>query len=843
MSDKPDSLDETFKSDQPITQVVPVVDVPLLEEEVAQRRDDEDVLTIAVIGSGPAGLSAASRAAELGVPHVLLEAEDHASDTIFKYQKGKHVMAEPAILPLRSGMSFAAGKREEVLGSWNAELEAQGVNIRYGCRVSRIQRVGRRLFEIGCDNGETLRAKHVVLSIGLQGNVRKLGVPGEDLARVQYTLADPEEFEGETIVVVGAGDAAIENALALARQNRVILINRQTEFARCKEANLSLILAAAREGLLEIRYGARTVRVEASDDAEAPLHFTAQVEGGEEVIPCHRVIARLGASPPRKLLESFGLAFPNADANAVPILSTTYESNIGGLYVIGALGGYPLIKQAMNQGYEVVSTIMEMAVVPADEELLLAKFAGFRPGYTVDEAIAVIQHNVPLLRDLTKLQMRELIIESTILRPANGETIFRKNDYTNSFMAIVEGTVAVEVGGDDENVSFIPLETGQFFGEMGLISGRRRTATVRAGEDCSILEIPRRLMLKLIASVESLRRQIDAVFLRRAITTYLAPNLPQEAVAELMNAGVEVRRYSAGEIVFREGDQPDALYLIRSGSVTVSKDVSGRDVVLSYVSAGNYVGEMALLNDTPRTATVQATVPTEMLLLNAEAFKQVIARNPAWRGDLERQLLARIKSNVQREQQVGSSEIIRFLMGQGLGESTDVLLIDASLCIHCNNCETACAETHEGMSRLNRAAGPTVGHIHVPTSCRHCEHPHCMKDCPPDAIRRSDSGEVYITDACIGCGNCERNCPYGVIQMRAPAATESKGGLLSWMLFGIGSGPGDCEGDYDPDQPKKAVKCDMCKDQKGGAACVRACPTGAAVRVSPEQLLDLKADY
>ena len=62
---------------------------------------------IVIVGSGPAGLSAASRAQSRGNRYVLLEAEDHASDTIYKYQKGKHVMAEPGFLPLRSGMKFA----------------------------------------------------------------------------------------------------------------------------------------------------------------------------------------------------------------------------------------------------------------------------------------------------------------------------------------------------------------------------------------------------------------------------------------------------------------------------------------------------------------------------------------------------------------------------------------------------------------------------------------------------------------------------------------------------------------------------------------------------------------
>ena len=89
-----------------------------------------ETFKIAVVGSGPSGLSAAGHAAELGVSHVLLESGTLYSNTIQKYQKGKHVMAEPGILPLRSPMSFAAGTREEILGHWGDELTRYGVNIR-----------------------------------------------------------------------------------------------------------------------------------------------------------------------------------------------------------------------------------------------------------------------------------------------------------------------------------------------------------------------------------------------------------------------------------------------------------------------------------------------------------------------------------------------------------------------------------------------------------------------------------------------------------------------------------------------------------------------------------------
>lgn len=348
-----------------------------------------DSVRIAVIGSGPSGLSCAAHAAELNVPHVLFEAEEHPSHTIFRYQKGKHVMAEPGILPLRSPITFAAGKREAVLGKWDEEIAKYKVNIRNRAAVTSITG-SKGAFEIKTAAGETHLAEHVVLCIGLQGNIRKLGVPGEDLERVQYQLDDPAEYIGETIVVVGAGDAGIENALALAENNRVILINRVDEFPRVKQGNMDLVTAAIRDDRMECRFGTTALEVKATDADGKPLCFVAQTPQGIENIACDRVIARLGAIPARKLVESFGVQFPNATMEAVPQVSATYESNVPGLYIIGALGGYPLIKQAMNQGYEVVEYIQGNIVEPADEPLLKDKFRNFTGAKNVADALALI---------------------------------------------------------------------------------------------------------------------------------------------------------------------------------------------------------------------------------------------------------------------------------------------------------------------------------------------------------------------------------------------------------------------------------------------------------------------
>lgn len=793
---------------------------------------------VVIVGSGPAGMSAAGRAAARGMSHVLLEREQRFSETIQKYQRGKFVMATPDVLPLRSDMSFAAGSREEVLGTWGREIEQQKVNIRYGAEVTRIQG-SKGAFTIGLKDKTTLEADAVVLGIGVQGNLRTLRVPGAELPFVQYQLDDPEEYADEDIIVIGAGDSAIENAVALAKQNRVVIVNRRGEFARAKVGNLNAIEKAIESGRIECAYNAAPEMIE-------PGSIHLKSPEGVRAYPCSRVIARLGADPPRRFLESCGVVFPEGSESPYPEVSAAYETNVPGLYAVGALAGYPLIKQCMNQGYEVIETIAGQPVPPADEPLLQEMFKDLPGRPSVSEALEVIKERVPLFAGLTMLQMREFLLDSDIrvLRP--GQVVFNVNDYGNTLFCVAQGTVEIELPpevGAKAGRPHVPCPQGEFFGEVGLIAGRRRAATVRAKTDCVLVELARRSALKLINSSNNARQLIERAAVSRQLRAYLSQELSDQDLEEVI-ATAEIKPFAAGETLLREGDTSDgrSVYVIRSGSCTVSRRSGGKDVVVAYVPAGHFVGEMALLREAPRAATVEAAVATETIRLDGAAFRRLLDHRPELRGKIEAAIQERVLRGVQRERDVVRSTIAEGLMGQGIGEATDVLLIDESLCIRCDNCEKACAESHDGISRLNREAGPTFAMIHVPTSCRHCEHPHCMADCPPDAIHRAPGGEVWIDhDTCIGCGNCAGNCPYGVIQMAA--TPPRKPGLLLWLLLGVGPGPGEDKRKKakkaDGPQPVKlAVKCDMCMGIKGGPACVRACPTGAAIRTSPEVFLN-----
>ena len=137
------------------------------------------------------------------------------SDTIYKYQRGKYIMATPDQLPLRSDLPFEAGSRESIIDNWDDTTEALNVNVRLNSEVTAISG-SKGNFSITLKDGETVQAEFIVLAVGVQGNPNKVRQPGGDLPFVQYQLDDPKEHYDENIIVIGGGDAGIENALGLA---------------------------------------------------------------------------------------------------------------------------------------------------------------------------------------------------------------------------------------------------------------------------------------------------------------------------------------------------------------------------------------------------------------------------------------------------------------------------------------------------------------------------------------------------------------------------------------------------------------------------------------------------
>ena len=780
---------------------------------------------VIVVGGGPAGLSAALRAKTNGLDVLVLE-KGELGNTIFDYQKKKHVMAEPAVVPLRSDLHFEAGSRESILAGWEKGATEAGLTIRRPEGVVGIKKEGA-VFSVQTDKG-MYQGRHVIVAIGIQGNPRKLNVPGENLQHVTARLLDPFQYEDEDILMVGAGDAAIEGVLVLCEKNRVSVVNRNQEFYRLKTALDLEINRKIAAGQVTAYHNAGVERIEEG--------FTYLTQPDRKVkVKADLVFVRIGAELPRPFLEKIGVTFGSKDRSAPPILSEHFESAVPGLYVIGAAAGYNLIKQGMNQGYDVVEHIVGHAVESVVEPLIRNKLQAL-PG-TNQERIAWIQQTVSLLSKVPAQALRDLILESTVHEVQPGELIFREHDFTDSFYIILKGKVGVTFEAQAPGASPISISAGEYFGEMSLLSGRRRSGTVTAADPAILIETPRKAMLRLLNTEGSVKRALDEAFIVRAFRTHLLPDADRAFLAELAGKAT-LCSYKAGEIVFKEGEQGDAFYLVRNGSVKVSRQIgqgaAAKELVLNYIPSGRYFGEMALLNpqDPRRNATVTTTKQTEAIRVAKDDFDTMLTRYPEFaeqlRENVQRRLIAGHLVSIEEE---SAGQPINQMMKEGVFEGTDVLLIDENKCVRCDQCVKACASTHGGQTRLYRTEGIIFANLLVPTSCRHCENPLCLTDCQAgDAILRDKNGEVYIRDNCIGCANCAKNCPYNNILMtheeKKPAGAWNR--LLA--MIGIAS---QVSHDTEPER-SKAVKCDLCRSDEKGPACVRICPTGAAMRVSPE---------
>jgi CRP-like cAMP-binding protein/ferredoxin-like protein FixX len=372
--------------------------------------------------------------------------------------------------------------------------------------------------------------------------------------------------------------------------------------------------------------------------------------------------------------------------------------------------------------------------------------------------------------------------------------------------------------------SVATLAAGNFFGEMSLISNRRRNATAIARGPALLLEIPRKAMLKLLAVSPAVKAMVDRAFLVRAFQGYLFPGV-SEAVLWPLVRRARVESVDKDRELFAEGDPADAFFLIRSGMVKISKRSGDREIVLSYLVAGNFFGEVALLPDAVRSATVATIFPCELIRLDRADIDAFLGEHPELRRDILAKLEQRRVATMVAEATPGAGRILTDLIREEVVIGTDALIIDDHKCIRCDNCIHACEWVHDdGQARLS-LTGIRIYNLLAPNSCWQCENPLCMLDCPPDAIVRNPRGEVYIKSNCIGCGNCETNCPYGNIFMVHPKPAAGRFGWLQ-RLLGL-SEPKEIEREV-------AVKCDLCSSLAGGPACVRSCPTGAAVRLDPQ---------
>ena len=371
--------------------------------------------------------------------------------------------------------------------------------------------------------------------------------------------------------------------------------------------------------------------------------------------------------------------------------------------------------------------------------------------------------------------------------------------------------------------SVVQLGAGDIFGEIGALNGWPQSVTARTETDCTLVQIRVPALRQMKKQSTAFNDRIDKIYRERTLTTQLK-STPlfrgvEEAFIDALAQKVALVSCSPDDVVAREGEAVDALYLVRSGFLQLSQQMGEGDMVVTYLSKGMTFGDVEVLIDglDAWQFTMTSVGFTELVKIDRDDLLGVTQRFPAIKRRLWKTAMARIKETGYTRKHLDKSELIEFSLAKGLVQGNSILVIDLDVCTRCDDCVRGCESTHGGRPRFVRE-GEKYGNFLVARSCYHCEDPVCLVGCPTGAIRRANVGEVVeIEDSlCIGCSNCATKCPYDAIVMHETGEVWPDTALPEWLRGR---------------ERKVASKCDLCHESSSGPACVNNCPHSCAFRV------------
>lgn len=469
----------------------------------------------------------------------------------------------------------------------------------------------------------------------------------------------------------------------------------------------------------------------------------------------------------------------------------------------------------------------------------------------------------PFFEGASRKAMEDLVAASDIINVTAGETIIREGEYELICYVTLSGRFKIQVTdketGDKRQLKIVGA--GELLGEMSILSGNPRFAEVLCVEDAQVIRITRDGLFAFMDAAPSVKSRIDADYRKRILNSSLRKinvfSLVDDLSLENLAEKVEMATFQKGEVIFAAGESADAFYLIRDGFVKMSRSLdegesaffdarfdkayskpmregTGRSFIMAYLGKGSYFGERALFNRRKRVATAEAVTRVDSVRIKKDDFDDLMRRHPLVAEKLKEVASSRYSNEAEVKNQV-SQDMLSWIGSHDILGADSILTMDLDKCVRCLRCVEVCAELHGGVSRITHN-GIRFKNVLIPTSCRHCREPTCMIGCPTGAIQRNIHGEVFHTDACIGCGNCARRCPFGNISMVETTEHGAKKAGLSGVaqrLMG-GVAPDGLGGATTGKKSRRAVKCDMCKDYKR-MGCQHNCPTGAIMAVKPSE--------
>ncbi|MBW7874690.1 MAG: NAD(P)-binding domain-containing protein [Candidatus Cloacimonetes bacterium] len=264
----------------------------------------EQPYELLIIGAGAAGISAALAASRNQIQAVIVESSSPFA-TIADFPKGKPIFLNPEDIKNESDLNLEGEIKEDLLQGLLAQ--AQGLKI-LSDRARGVHKQGSVL-EVKLEKTE-IYSRVVILAMGRSGDVRRLGVPGENLLHVSSRLIDPMVYCGKRLLIVGGGNSAVEAAIACAESGAIVFLSwRGLEFTKVSEANRVSLDLLVQKGLVTLLPATKVTKI-----TDTLVEFK-----GASDLPIDSVLIQIGRAYPTQFLKDSGIRM-NTDWSPVRIV-------------------------------------------------------------------------------------------------------------------------------------------------------------------------------------------------------------------------------------------------------------------------------------------------------------------------------------------------------------------------------------------------------------------------------------------------------------------------------------------------------------------------------------------
>jgi thioredoxin reductase (NADPH) len=427
-----------------------------------------------IIGGGPAGLTAGLYAARANMSTVLFEAKDI----------GGELLNTDLIEDWPGEESITGRALAEKMGAHATKF---GLKIQPYSPVKKIRSEGDwKVVEM--EDGTTHRAYAVIVTVG--GEPTKLEVPGEAEFHgrgVSYcAVCDGAFFKGEDLAVVGGGDSAFQEGLFLTRFAKSLkVVHRRNEF------RAQSILQDRLLGMDTVKAITPATVKEIGGDTQVRW-MDVEREGAVERIPVGGVFVFIGFKPVGRHLFDEHI---DHDENGYLLTDQYMRTNIPGVYACGDTRAQ-LAKQ-------VTTAVGDATTAVLHAERYIEELKHMRRSFP-DVPSATLE------REVERMQIRRFLA---------GQTIIREGDPANSFFILTRGAASVRQNGPQGETEISTLKAGDYFGEIGLLSGGVRMATVRATAPSEVLELDAEGFRDLVESSQLTKDRLESKVEHRLAST------------------------------------------------------------------------------------------------------------------------------------------------------------------------------------------------------------------------------------------------------------------------------------------------------------------------------------